>query len=299
MRNACKAHGSFESNALHRQAVVARGRRRGLPHCGHAYHREAEMRCVGCDASGCRHCVVVHREHAALPGLRRHAVGRLTRMTARAIWKGSLLVGEHEVPVKLYSAVEDRTVHFKLLHAQGPDAGRSSASCARTAARWSRRTPSARPFRSTTARRSSCSPMSWRRWSPSRAATSSCAASFRRAPWATPGTTGRTGSARTVTTTAYFALAQALADRQRVGIARWVMRRRRYVGALTVQGGYLAMTTLRRAEQVLSLPAIQPDKSRSPTRQRGEAGRPADRVDHRRVRARAVAQRAPRAAVPS
>jgi hypothetical protein len=33
-------------------------------------------------------------------------------MAARAIWKGSLDLGRTELPVKLYSAVEDRTVHF-------------------------------------------------------------------------------------------------------------------------------------------------------------------------------------------
>jgi hypothetical protein len=37
------------------------------PHCGHPYHREAEMRCVACDAAGCRHCIVVHREHRHCP----------------------------------------------------------------------------------------------------------------------------------------------------------------------------------------------------------------------------------------
>ena len=37
-------------------------------------------------------------------------------MAARAIWKGSLVLGEHEVPVKMYSAVQDRAVHFHLLH---------------------------------------------------------------------------------------------------------------------------------------------------------------------------------------
>ncbi len=36
-------------------------------------------------------------------------------MAARAIWKGSLDLGRTELPVKLYSAVEDRTVHFHLL----------------------------------------------------------------------------------------------------------------------------------------------------------------------------------------
>ena len=37
-------------------------------------------------------------------------------MTARAIWKGNLVLGKHEVPVKVYSAVQDQAVHFHLLH---------------------------------------------------------------------------------------------------------------------------------------------------------------------------------------
>src|SRR5436189_241460 len=37
-------------------------------------------------------------------------------MAARAIWKGVIKAGTVSVPVKLYSAVTDRTVHFRLLH---------------------------------------------------------------------------------------------------------------------------------------------------------------------------------------
>ncbi len=36
-------------------------------------------------------------------------------MAARAIWKGSVELGRTHLPVKLYAAVEDRTVHFHLL----------------------------------------------------------------------------------------------------------------------------------------------------------------------------------------
>jgi DNA end-binding protein Ku len=64
---------------------------------------------------------------------------------------------------------------------------------------------------------------------------------------------------------AYFSLAQALSAKDRVGIARWVMRDKRYLGALSVADGYLQMTTLRRAEQVLEVPAIRPDKARTPS----------------------------------
>jgi DNA end-binding protein Ku len=55
----------------------------------------------------------------------------------------------------------------------------------------------------------------------------------------------------------YFALAEALAEKRGLGIARWVMRKKRYVGALTVLEGYLMMVTLRRADQVLTLPRIE------------------------------------------
>ena len=36
-------------------------------------------------------------------------------MAARAMWKGNLKLGKNEVPVKLYSAVEDQTVRFHVL----------------------------------------------------------------------------------------------------------------------------------------------------------------------------------------
>ena len=64
----------------------------------------------------------------------------------------------------------------------------------------------------------------------------------------------------------YFALAEALGGKERIGIARWVMRDKRYVGALAVgDDGFLRMTTLRRSEQVLDIPAIHPDKARTPS----------------------------------
>lgn len=37
-------------------------------------------------------------------------------MAARAMWKAQLCIGDTRVPVKLYSAIEDRSVHFRLLH---------------------------------------------------------------------------------------------------------------------------------------------------------------------------------------
>jgi DNA end-binding protein Ku len=62
----------------------------------------------------------------------------------------------------------------------------------------------------------------------------------------------------------YFALAQALERRRVVGIARWVMRKKSYLGALSVLNGYLTMTTLRRADQVLSFSGMEPAKAAAP-----------------------------------
>jgi DNA end-binding protein Ku len=39
-------------------------------------------------------------------------------MAIRAMWKGVIHFDSIRVPVKLYSAVEDRNVHFRLLHRQ-------------------------------------------------------------------------------------------------------------------------------------------------------------------------------------
>ena len=54
-------------------------------------------------------------------------------MAGRAIWKGELKIGATKVPVKLYSAVADKTVHFHILddrslmrvkqHMVNPDTG--------------------------------------------------------------------------------------------------------------------------------------------------------------------------------
>jgi DNA end-binding protein Ku len=62
----------------------------------------------------------------------------------------------------------------------------------------------------------------------------------------------------------YFALAQAMQDKNVMGIARWVMRKKRYVGALTSVDGYLAVSTMRRADQVLKFAGIEPVATMKP-----------------------------------
>ena len=182
---------------------------------------------------------------------------------ARAMWKGQLQLGKHKLAVKLYSAVEDRTIHFQLLHAKdhapieqhivskdtGDEVGKEDM---RKALALSAQTavilqpeeleklvpPESRDIEITRFVAPSVLGDQW----------------FER-----PYYLGPDGD-----DAGYFALAEALKRKEVIGIARWVMRKKRYVGALSAVDGFLALTTLRRADQVLSFSGIEPAKSVSP-----------------------------------
>jgi DNA end-binding protein Ku len=182
---------------------------------------------------------------------------------ARAIWKGQLQIGKQKLAIKLYSAVEDRTIRFHLLHAKDlapveqhiirKDTGDEvSKDDMRKALALNAQTavivqpddleklvpPESRDIEIT---RFVAAAVLGDQW-------------FER-----PYYLGPDGD-----NSAYFALAEALKRKDVIGIARWVMRKKRYVGALSAVDGFLAMTTLRRADQVLSFSGIEPAKSVTP-----------------------------------
>ncbi len=183
-------------------------------------------------------------------------------MTARAIWKGKLLIGEQPVPVKLYSAVQDRNIRFRLLHA------RDLAPVEQKIVRKTdgREVPKderrkAYPVGDDTAviiqpgefekiEPETSREISLCRFVPVKAISDQW---YERPYYLGPDEDDDL----------YFALAAALERKAAAGVARWVMRRKRYVGVLRAAHGYLTMITLRRAEQVLSVavgpPASRPD----------------------------------------
>jgi DNA end-binding protein Ku len=55
---------------------------------------------------------------------------------------------------------------------------------------------------------------------------------------------------------AYFALVEVLERSKRMGLARWVMRKTEYVGALRVREGRLALVTLRWANEVVAAAGV-------------------------------------------
>ena len=182
---------------------------------------------------------------------------------ARAMWKGQLQIGKQKLGIKLYAAVEDRTIRFHLLHAKDlapveqhiirKDTGdevakeemrKALALSAQTAVILQPEDleklvpPESRDIEIT---RFVARDVLGDQW-------------FERPYYVGPD--GDNG--------AYFALAEALERKEVVGIARWVMRKKRYVGALSSVEGFLTMTTLRRADQVLSFSGIEPAKSVAP-----------------------------------
>lgn len=176
-------------------------------------------------------------------------------MAARAIWKGCIAFGAVEVPVKLYSAVQERGVHFRLLDAKrhepvrqemvDPGTGRTVESgevrravpigegelVVLDAAELAElEPPESREIRIT-------------RFVPPEQISHLW---YDRPYWLGPD-----GDLD-----AYRALSAALAEAGVEGVARWTMRRKGYVGALRAERGYLALITLRHASEVVAASAL-------------------------------------------
>ncbi len=167
------------------------------------------------------------------------------------------MVGGVVVPVKLYSAVEDRTVHFRLLHAQDFSPVRQ---------RLVRKTDGEEVPREELRKAFPIDSESLVVLQPEELEEVEPPASrdielCRFVPPALiddrwydrPYVLGPDGDEAS-----YFGLARALARKGVEGVARWVMRKKQYVGALRASDGYLMLITLRRADQIVSVAGVEP-----------------------------------------
>lgn len=182
-------------------------------------------------------------------------------MAARAIWKAVLRSGDIDLPVKLYSAVEDRSVRFHLLHDQ--DKVRVQQRLVDSA--------TDKPVTPEEVRKGyeverdlfvllepdeleGLQPKASRNITLTRFVDSSTIPHqyYARPYWLGP-------DSRDVD---YFAFAQTLEREKQTGVARWVMRGKRYVGALRAVGGYLSLVTLLFAEEVINSGELTPPSGR-------------------------------------
>lgn len=176
-------------------------------------------------------------------------------MAVRAMWKAVLRIGEERVPVKMYSALQDRDVHFRLLHKKDHAPVRQQLVNPRTdevvEAETVRRgyfTPEGDLVMLDKAELEHLEPEASRdiellsflppsaidhRW-------------YRRSYYLGPDEDNKK----------YAALVQALNETGREGLARWVIRKKAYVGALRLYQGYLMLVALRHAEEVVSVDSL-------------------------------------------
>ena len=171
-------------------------------------------------------------------------------MAARAIWKGELKLGTTKVPVKLYSAVEDRTVRFHVLddrakkrikqHMIDPDSGEEVPTeeiqkgyeiepgkyVILTQEELEKLEPP--PSRDVELEEFLPENTISQQW------------------YDRPYYVGPDGDENS-----YFALVEALQNKEREAIAHWVMRKKYYAGVLRVVDDYLFLFTLRDAKEVI------------------------------------------------
>lgn len=192
-------------------------------------------------------------------------------MAVRAIWKAVIRMGDGGVPIKLYSAVEDRSIHFRLLHEDdlvpvkqkmvNPDTGNAiEYSDAR------------RAFPSETGDLIILEPEELESLEPDASRDIEIERfvppdALDGAWYDRPYYLGPDGS-----TAIYFALVETLRESGRIGIAHWVMRNKEYRGALRPEGDHLMLITLHSEQEMVPMSALQAPEGRNLEKKELEIG---------------------------
>ena len=184
-------------------------------------------------------------------------------MAARAIWKGNLKLDSTKIPVKLYSAVQDQTVRFHILdeksktrvrqHMVQPDSGKEvpageiqkgfEVEPGTFVILDEKELASLEPEASREIKIEQFVPP-------------------KEIPpeyYDRPYYLGPDGDSE-----GYFALVEALQNKEKEAVVRWVMRKQPYVGAIRADNDYLVLYTLRNREEVLSAKDLPHPAGRAP-----------------------------------
>lgn len=176
---------------------------------------------------------------------------------ARAMWKAALELGSLRIPVKLYAAVEERGIPFRLLHRKDKVPvrqewvdPRNDEAVPADAVRRGLEVEEGVLVVLSPEELAGVEPKASRaieitRFVPPHAIDPSW--------YDRPYFLGPDGEEAD-----YFALAKALLKEERYGIARWVMRGRRYFGALEPREGRLALVSLHAASEVVGADSLAP-----------------------------------------
>lgn len=185
-------------------------------------------------------------------------------MAARAIWKGEIKLGTTKLPVKLYSAIQDRTVRFHVLddrakkrvkqHMVDPDSGEE------VPAEEIRKGYEIEPGKYVILTEEDLEKL---QPPPSRdieVVEFVPQAKISQQWYERPYYAGPDGDVKD-----YFALVEALQNTESEGIAHWVMRNKYYAGALRAVDDYLFLFTLRDAKEVILAGELTKPSGAAPT----------------------------------
>lgn len=183
-------------------------------------------------------------------------------MAARAIWKGVVKLGKAEVPVKLYSAVTDKSIHFRLLHKTDHQPVKQQMINSETD----------EPVEFAAAKKAyplSRSAMVVLEQEELAEILPEASRDIEVSRFVKPEDIDHRWYDRAYylgpdnSSAAYFALAQALEKKGREGVAQWVMRGKNYIGSLRADDGYLMLIVLRHADEVIDAEELRPPEGRA------------------------------------
>ncbi|HZO15111.1 MAG TPA: Ku protein [Polyangiaceae bacterium] len=176
-------------------------------------------------------------------------------MSARAIFRATLVIGSTKLPVRLYSAARDRRVHFRLLHEPDHQPVKQEMIHADTeepvATREIQRGYEVEPGRFVILKREELARLEPEPDRNMRALHFIARDQLPHMWLDRPYLLGPDGDAP-----GYFALAEALGDSDMAGIVHWTMRKHHYHGALLTDGEYLMVMTLHAAEELVEAPTV-------------------------------------------
>jgi DNA end-binding protein Ku len=185
-------------------------------------------------------------------------------MAARAIWKGEIKLGTTKVPVKLYSAVQDRTVRFHILddrakkrvkqHMIHPDSGDEVPN------EEIQKGYEIEPGRYVILTKEDLVKLEPPASRDIEIVEFVPQAKISQQWYERPYYLGPDGDEKD-----YFALVEALQNTEREGIAHWVMRKKYYAGALRAVDDYLFLFTLRDANEVILADDLTKPTGAAPT----------------------------------
>lgn len=183
-------------------------------------------------------------------------------MAARAIWKGVIEFEGVELPVKLYSAVEDQSIHFRLLHDQDLQPLKQrmvGAGHDEVEADEVRHGVEVGPDEYVVVSDEELEEIAPKESRSIKLLQFVPPEEINHQWYVRPYYLGPDGGDAEKD---YFAFTEALGHLKQVGVARWVMRGKEYLGALRAEDGHLALITLRHAGEVIDASELEPPSGR-------------------------------------